>query len=180
MPGKSLPSVSPRFSSSVWGKYQMLEEVEVWNHLDQGASANLPEGWPASHVSPLNLSSPDLSDSFSEIFSWPCAPGAPLISYRGPIFTICSPRGPILWVQARIPAPASNLQHITTSCGSWKDFTAGFVSTFPHLLGQPSCKAGVNGAVVWVGVLFLSPSLFVGKRLSNSVSMFPLQEGPQD
>lgn len=175
MPGKSLPSVSPGFSSSVWGKYQMLEEVEVWNHLDQGASANLPEGWPASHVSPLNL-----SDSFSEIFSWPCAPGAPLISYRGPIFTICSPRGPILWVQARIPAPASNLQHITTSCGSWKDFTAGFVSTFPHLLGQPSCKAGVNGAVVWVGVLFLSPSLFVGKRLSNSVSMFPLQEGPQD
>ena len=47
----------------------MVEEVEVWNHLDQGASANLPECWPASHVSPLNLSSPELSDSFSEICS---------------------------------------------------------------------------------------------------------------
>lgn len=77
-----------------------------------------------------------------------------------------------------IPAPAFNPQHIATSCGSRKDFAADFVSTFPHLLGQPSCKAGITGAVVWVGV-FLFPSLFVGKRLSNSVNMFPLQKGPR-
>lgn len=79
-----------------------------------------------------------------------------------------------------IPAPGFNPQHKTTSCGSRKDFAAGFVSTFPYLLCQPSCKAGITGAVVWVGVFFLFPSLFVGKRLSHSANMFPLQEGPQD
>lgn len=62
-------SLGPRFSSGYWGEYQMVEEVEVWNHLDQGAVANLPGGWPGSHILPLNLSNPDLNDSSSEICS---------------------------------------------------------------------------------------------------------------
>lgn len=87
----------------------MVEEVALWNKLDQEAAINLTGGWSGSHILPQDLSTLiSMMPSSLKSAHDPVTPVCPR-SLAGALFPPCARRLSALWVQARTPVPPSAL-----------------------------------------------------------------------